>query len=157
MENTAWLNGIGQISLPVINLLWMEHLVIMDQLREGIGLRGYAQRDPMVEYKREGHERFEILIDKIYSSISERLLAAVESEGPTKVQEERVSGSRGVSYQHGEIETGVAQEAQATRKLSSGTAVSVQKVVSGQEKVGRNDPCPCGSGKKYKKCHGKDA
>jgi len=150
----VWLEGLGQISLPVIDLLWMDHLVAMDQLREGIGLRGYAQRDPMVEYKREGHERFELLVSKIYSSIAERLFAVLETEAKevSKRQQDISRHMRGVKYQRGELESGVADEAQAQEM-----SVSVEKVVSGQEKVGRNDPCPCGSGKKYKKCHGKDA
>jgi len=156
----AWLEGIGQISLPVIDILWMDHLVAMDQLREGIGLRGYAQRDPMVEYKREGHERFELLVSKIYSSIAERLLAALDkqAEDVTKKQQDISRHMRGIKYQKGELESGVADEAQAqSMRASAGDAVQVEKVVSGEEKVGRNDPCPCGSGKKYKKCHGQNS
>ncbi len=151
-----WLAGLGQISLPIIDLLWMDHLVAMDQLREGIGLRGYAQRDPMVEYKREGHERFEVLVSKVYSSITEKLYAALAVEKPEKtvLKEEKVS-AKGMSYKRGEFESGVADEAQEQRvELSTGKTVEVEKVVSGEEKVGRNDPCPCGSGKKYKRCHG---
>lgn len=153
----VWLEGLGQISLPIIDLLWMDHLVAMDQLREGIGLRGYAQRDPMVEYKREGHERFELLVSKMYSSIAERLSVALEkqAEEVTKRREDISMHMRGIKYQKGELESGVADEAQAqSMGAAVGDAVNVEKVVSGQEKVGRNDPCPCGSGKKYKRCHG---
>ncbi len=155
----VWLEGLGQISLPIIDLLWMDHLVVMDQLREGIGLRGYAQRDPMVEYKREGHERFEILVDKMYSSIAERLTAVLETEAKqiAQRQENLSRHMKGIKYQRGELESGVADEARdQALSQSPGQGVQVEKVVSGQEKVGRNDPCPCGSGKKYKKCHGKD-
>jgi preprotein translocase subunit SecA len=137
----------------------MDHLVAMDQLREGIGLRGYAQRDPMVEYKREGHERFEVLVSKMYMSISEKLEAAVNVEDVDKVVKSTSPQARAVdvSYKHGELESGVADEAQQkkTVELDTGKTVKVEQVVSGQEKVGRNDPCPCGSGKKYKKCHGR--
>ncbi len=153
----AWLHGLGVISLPVIDLLWMDHLVAMDQVREGIGLQQYAQRDYKVEYKREGHERFELLVSKIYSTIAERLLAAVEA--PETVRKEEISRHmRGVSYQRGELESGVADEVRAQQKLGTpGVATpKVERVVSGQEKVGRNEPCPCGSGKKFKKCHGKN-
>lgn len=150
----VWLEGLGQVSLPIVDLLWMDHLVVMDQLREGIGLRGYAQRDPMVEYKREGHERFEILVSKIYSSIAEKLSAVLEAETAqiTAKQEDASKYMHGVNYQRGELETGVADEMQAQQQSQ---AVRVEKVVSGKEKIGRNDPCPCGSGKKYKKCHGR--
>ena len=155
-----WLEGLGQISLPIIDILWMDHLVAMDQLREGIGLRGYAQRDPMVEYKREGHERFEILVSKVYSSITEKLYAALSAgaDAVEKVAKEKKSiGAKGMSYKKGELESGVANEAaekSSAGMASPGQSVEVEKVVSGEEKVGRNDPCPCGSGKKYKKCHG---
>jgi len=152
----VWLSGLGRISLPVIDILWMDHLVIMDQLREGIGLRGYAQRDPMVEYKKEGHERFEALVAKVYSSIAERLTAALEvetSQSP-KVKERISKSARGVRYQQGELESGVADETRYAKDGQVGEAIQVEKVVAGQDKVGRNDPCPCGSGKKYKKCHG---
>ncbi|MFC1756187.1 SEC-C metal-binding domain-containing protein [Patescibacteria group bacterium] len=151
-----WLEGLGQIGLPIVDILWMDHLVAMDQLREGIGLRGYAQRDPMVEYKREGHERFEVLVSKMYSSITEKLYAALTADKPEKVTKKKASVSiKGVSYKKGEFESGVADEAQQQQvELSTGKTVEVEKVVSGEEKVGRNDTCPCGSGKKYKKCHG---
>ena len=150
-----WLAGLGQIGLPIIDLLWMEHLVIMDQLREGIGLRGYAQRDPMVEYKREGHERFEVLVSKVYSSIADKLIAELEAgeENLAKSQSQLSQHMRGINYKRGEYESGVADEAQAAGQIGpGGAAAAVEKVVSGQEKIGRNDPCPCGSGKKWKKC-----
>lgn len=153
-----WLEGLGELGLPIIDILWMDHLVAMDQLREGIGLRGYAQRDPMVEYKREGHERFEVLVSKMYMSISEKLEAALSVEDVEKVVKTAAPRVKkaDVSYQHGEFESGVADEAKQkqTVELGTGKTVKVEQVVSGQDKVGRNDPCPCGSGKKYKKCHG---
>ncbi len=152
-----WLQIVSAFSRPVIDYLWMDHLVDMDQVREGIGLRGYAQRDPMVEYKREGHERFGILISKVYSMVGERLLA-VSSEA-VGMREEKKTREKRLSYKHGELETGVSEEGQemSQQKLvdETGREIKIEKVESGKEKVGRNDPCPCGSGKKYKNCHGK--
>jgi preprotein translocase subunit SecA len=159
-----WLNIVSQMSLPVVDLLWMDHLVDMDQLREGIGLRGYAQRDPMVEYKREGHERFELLVQRVYQSIYDRIkrledmdLSVLEAVSVSS----RAQKPANVEYKHGELETGVSEEgseyAQAPKKIvdSAGRELKVEKVGSSVEKVGRNDPCPCGSGKKYKNCHGR--
>ncbi len=142
----VWQQVVMQLSLPVIDTLWMDHLVDMDQIREGIGLRGYAQRDPMVEYKREGHARFEVLVEKIYAMIAERLMRVeVKSDTEALGTRRQPRAKDAVRYQRGDIETGVSEEA------------SVQKVESGKTKVGRNDPCPCGSGKKYKKCCGANA
>ncbi len=162
-----WLNIVSHVSLRVVDVLWMQHLVDMDHLREGIGLRGYAQRDPMVEYKREGHENFEILIAKIYGEIGERLdqlqnIQKVDaSELEQTLDKRKLQIPADASYQHGEIETGVAEEMQAasTNPVKvldpAGREIKVESVVSSKEKVGRNDPCPCGSGKKYKNCHGR--
>jgi preprotein translocase subunit SecA len=159
---TPWLHMVRDISLPVVDLLWMEHLVDMDQIREGIGLRGYAQRDPMVEYKREGHERFEILIAKIYSSIVERI------SNMTKLSDQQSNSVlellKKANYQKGTIESGVSEERtllntsnNAPKLVVHGKEVKVTSVISGKEKTGRNDPCPCGSGKKYKNCCGKES
>ncbi|MBT7349556.1 preprotein translocase subunit SecA [candidate division WWE3 bacterium] len=137
-----WLKIVAGLSLPVIDLIWMEHLVDMDHVREGIGLRGYAQRDPIVEYKREGHERFELLVRKIYQNVSDRLSKVSGEVAAQKVRSAQPAVN--LDYKQGSIETGVADEAKAQRK--------VEPVRSSKDKVGRNDPCPCGSGLKYKKC-----
>jgi len=150
-----WLSIVSELSLPVIDILWMEHLVDMDQIREGIGLRGYAQRDPMVEYKREGHERFGILVARIYQSMGERLSYVTKNIETTP---RKNSEYRNITYKHGELETGVSEETGATKRKvvdASGREIVVQNVTAGAAKVGRNDPCPCGSGKKFKQCHGK--
>jgi len=152
-----WYQIVSGFGCPVIDYLWMEHLVDMDQIREGIGLRGYAQRDPMVEYKREGHERFEILVSKVYSMVGDRLASISKDSVP---KQERGLDMGNLNYQKGEIETGVSGISgdMGERKVvdASGREVKVQKIESGKEKIGRNDPCPCGSGKKYKNCHGKN-
>ena len=151
-----WLKIVSELSLPVIDLMWMEHLVDMDQVREGIGLRGYAQRDPMVEYKKEGHERFGILVSKMYTVIGERLSYVSKEVKPDRKSD--ALQRKNVVYKHGELESGVKDEmgemANATDSL--GRQLKIEQVVSNKGKVGRNDPCPCGSGKKYKHCHGKN-
>ena len=155
-----WLKIVSELSLPVIDLMWMEHLVDMDQVREGIGLRGYAQRDPMVEYKKEGHERFGILISRIYAAVGERLTYVMKDsqvgkkDRLAKAEDEQ---RKNMVYRHGEFESGVRDEMgeMAGKVDDMGRQMKVQQVASVKGKVGRNDPCPCGSGKKFKNCHGK--
>jgi preprotein translocase subunit SecA len=153
-----WFKIIAELALPVVDFLWMDHLIDMDQVREGIGLRGYAQRDPMVEYKKEGHERFGILIGTIYSSIGERL--SYVSENILTKHPTRTSAGK-VVYKHGEIESGFEdekKELQGKVMDEMGRQIKFEQVSSGgKEKVGRNDPCPCGSGKKFKNCHGRNS
>jgi preprotein translocase subunit SecA len=122
--------------LQVIDHHWKDHLLGMDQLRDGIGLRGYGQKDPLVEYKREGYDMFAAMMDRIKADALERLfrVQAVKGEAPAAAPPPpsplRMTLNRG--------------EEPATP----------QTVHRAGAKVGRNDPCPCGSGKKYKKCHG---
>jgi len=127
--------------LQVFDHHWKEHLLAMDHLRQSVGLRGYAQKQPIQEYKRESFELFETMLDKVRS---ETMLALhrvqVEQQEPV-VERPPVQESAPVSYNLGEEEE---VEAHHTYKRES-------------PKVGRNDPCPCGSGKKYKQCHGKHA
>jgi preprotein translocase subunit SecA len=152
----TWLTIVAELSLPVIDMLWMEHLVDMEQVRLGIDLRGYAQRDPMVEYKKEGHERFGILIAKMYATIGERLIHFVK--GVEAAREQEAPSMKNVTYHHGELETGVSDEMQQQQARvvdQNGREVKVVQIESGKQKVGRNDLCPCGSGKKYKNCHGR--
>jgi len=120
------------VSLSVIDNLWMDHLEAIDDLREGIGLRGYGQRDPLVEYKNEAFGMFE------------RLMAAIESEIVHRIFK--------VQVQLAPTETKLTQEAKRAR--TNDETVSSQKTVGDHKKqLGRNDPCWCGSGKKWKKCH----
>ncbi len=158
LGENMWLNVIGQLSLPVIDMLWMEHLVEMDQVRDGIGLRGYAQKDPMVEYKKEGHTRFELLVEQIYSNIYDRFTHIKDISPTTLDQSSDRSLLQDVNYIHGNLESGVSDEINQIKndkkivKDELGRTLKVQHVVSSQDKIGRNDPCPCGSGKKYKHC-----
>lgn len=150
-----WKGLVTRISLEVIDTLWMEHLDDMDDVMDGINLRGYAQLDPLVEYRKEGHERFKALVEKVYASIADRVsqIAKIEVQNVKQVETLRPEAGRPLLYKHGELESGVAEE-------SKDAGVKVQPVKAGST-VGRNDPCPCGKTKpdgtpvKYKNCHGK--
>ena len=146
VPSDQWGIILNQITLPTIDRYWMDHLVDMDQVKDGIGLKGYAQRDPMVEYKREGHERFELLIMKIYSEVVERMtnIASIE-----KIKEENVSVEK-ASYNQDDYSK-LNEEDNSSRKAEPKTIV-----LDENSKIGRNDPCYCGSGKKFKNCHGKN-
>jgi preprotein translocase subunit SecA len=125
-----------------INQLWREHLLNMDHLKEGIGLRGYGQRDPLVEYKKEAFEMFQEMIDLLKEAVVEQLFKVrASSEEPLPQRSAVAMTSR---FQEGRSGPLLGAPARPTTKAEPRTA-------SGQ-KVGRNDPCPCGSGKKYKKC-----
>ena len=120
--------------LRVVDEYWMDHLDNMTELRQGIGLRAYGQNDPVVAYKKEGYEMFESMIAAIQAETIRRIFLARVQVGATTVKRERVAKVTGES-------------------AGSDGTVKKQPVKKGQ-KVGRNDPCPCGSGKKYKKCCG---
>ena len=109
----------------------------------------------MVEYKKEGHERFGILITKIYSIIGERLSYISKDTGEIKGKDNLQR--KNIVYKHGEIESGIKDERSEMSNAVDpmGRTIKVESVSSGAQRVGRNDLCPCGSGKKYKNCHGK--
>jgi preprotein translocase subunit SecA len=124
------------VYLQVIDTLWKEHLLNMDHLKEGIGLRGYAQRDPLREYQKEGYNLFLDLVDRISAESIEKLFMVQLARQPSPVQQEPVPSQKIV------LSRGSDQPEKGTTVKREG------------KKVGRNDPCPCGSGKKYKKCCG---
>ena len=128
------------VSLSVIDTLWMEHLDTLDDLREGIGLRGYAQRDPLVEYKAEAFSLFEKLMATIDYELVHRLFK-VQIE-PAAAQAVTQSASQDTPTQ------------QVIGPPASNTNLNTQQSdnQTTKHKIGRNDPCPCGSGLKYKKC-----
>ena len=130
------------IMLQVVDAQWKDHLLAMDHLKEGIGLRGYGQRDPLVEYKRESFDMFEALMDRVEDE-SLRYLFLMR----TPEEEEELIHQ----YQRRK------RREQAEMQMVGGGAVEKPQQVIRKEKTGRNDPCPCGSGKKYKKCHGAPA
>ena len=163
------------IMLSVIDQQWKDHLLSMDHLKEGIGLRGYGQHDPLVEYKKESFDMFEAMMQRFQEDtvrylylmqILERPPAPESSVQPQEnVAPEHRDGdgngrrpARMVSTSADDLEEAFMRrkrrELEQARMAGAGDAQPVQQVVRGQEKVGRNDPCPCGSGKKYKKCHG---
>jgi preprotein translocase subunit SecA len=126
-----------------INQLWREHLLNMDHLKEGIGLRGYGQRDPLTEYKKEAFEMFQEMIDALKETTVEQLFKT------RAVQEEQPTPARTALLTPADWQEGRGREAGSQAVKPSGRAEL--RTPDGQ-KVGRNDPCPCGSGKKYKKC-----
>jgi len=181
MENICQIEKM--VYLRTIDTLWIEHLNTMTELREGIGLRGYGQRDPLVEYKEEAYHLFQRLIDAVEKQVVDMLMkleirtqpqqpiiaqqrqmemkgadeslaggaiqqpSTINSQQSTNIQSE-VAPPIVESYNKGGVTVSVRQRAdQATGSTSTQT--------SQYPKVGRNKPCPCGSGKKYKKCHGK--
>jgi len=170
------------IMLSVIDAQWKDHLLSMDHLKEGIGLRGYAQHDPLVEYKRESFDMFEDMMRR-FQEETVRYLYLMQilerpMEGPPRPQSaiqpvpeipnatspSLITGGRGnggppkhVSTSMDDLEQAFQRkkkrELEEARMAGAGDR-QVQQVVRSGDKVGRNDPCPCGSGKKYKKCHG---
>jgi preprotein translocase subunit SecA len=128
------------IMLQVVDSQWKDHLLAMDHLKEGIGLRGYGQRDPLVEYKRESFDMFEAMMDRIEDETL-RILFLLRTPDE---EEEMIR-----QYQRRK-----RREAQEMRMVGGDAGSEKPQQVIRREKVGRNDPCPCGSGKKYKKCHG---
>ena len=163
------------IMLSVIDQQWKDHLLSMDHLKEGIGLRGYGQHDPLVEYKRESFDMFEAMMQRFQEDTVRylylmQILERPPQPPPQPVQPEATQAGSGggdgngrrpprmVSTSADELEEAFLRrkrrELEQARMAGGGDAAPVQQVVRSQEKVGRNDPCPCGSGKKYKKCHG---
>ncbi len=141
-----------QVMLHVLDQLWKEHLLNMDHLRQGIGLRAYAQRNPKQEYKRESFEMFEKLLDNLKHEVT-RVLFRVEPMTQEQMEEmqrrQRVAAEaahRLQKMQHEKLNQLDEQPPQADRG---------ETYVRDTAKVGRNEPCPCGSGKKFKACHGK--
>ena len=159
------------IMLSVLDTQWKDHLLNMDHLKEGIGLRGYAQHDPLVEYKRESFDMFEGMMRRFQEETARYLFhmqivdtsptpvtagPAGNGEQPEPAPRKRASTS--IDDLEAQFQRRKKRELQEARMAGSGDgAATPQQVVRGQAKVGRNDPCPCGSGKKYKKCHGAGA
>jgi preprotein translocase subunit SecA len=147
-----------QIMLEVLDRHWKEHLARMDHLRQGIGLRGYAQKNPKQEYKRESFTLFQGLLENIKYEVIQ-YLAVVEIRDANEVEEMRkqleASSNVDVELKHDQASALASDSDTSTKKVSSDQDNSAQTFVREQAKVGRNEPCPCGSEKKYKHCHGK--
>ncbi len=134
------------VMLQTLDSHWREHLAALDHLRQGIHLRGYAQQDPKQAYKREAFQLFEGLLDAVRNEVS-KLLMTVQIRSAEDIEDmeeaEAAPALDNVQYHHADYEEALAQ------------AVSKKPAEQMVHKVGRNEPCPCGSGKKYKHCHGK--
>ncbi len=171
------------VMLKVIDDQWKDHLLSIDALKEGIGLRGYGQKDPLVEYKRESYELFQAMMDRIedetvrllfFLQIAQepgearrpQLPFAVDEEGFEETEEEEEERASASAEQQRaaaqstiqdftrNIQRKKEKEMEQLQMMGGDGSNGANKQVIKGEKVGRNDPCPCGSGKKYKKCHG---
>jgi preprotein translocase subunit SecA len=172
------------IMLSVIDTQWKDHLLSMDHLKEGIGLRGYGQHDPLVEYKRESFDMFEEMMQRFQEEtvrylylmqimerppeargrVDEGSPIGSDGQGPAGVPSVITGGRGGNGRAPRQVATSVDEIEEAFQRkkkreleqarMAGAGDMQVQQVVRSGEKVGRNDPCPCGSGKKYKKCCG---
>ena len=151
------------IMLQVLDTLWKEHLASMDQLRQGIGLRAYAQKNPKQEYKRESFELFQQLLDNLKFEVVRFLChVQIQRRDEAELLEQRrreQAAKEKLAFQHAEAsalaEAAPEQAAAAGAQPGAPQTAPAQPFVREQPKVGRNEPCPCGSGKKYKQCHGR--
>ena len=158
--------------LEVVDTRWREHLENMDYLREGVHLRAFAQKDPLVEYRAEGHSMFEELGLLIHDEVVSLLFhAQIEPRDVEDLQRDEDVNGQPMEYAHESLAgadaiaaagagAGIVASERGTGAVTAGTigggatAVATQRVVADRDKIGRNDPCWCGSGKKFKKCHG---
>jgi preprotein translocase subunit SecA len=141
------------VMLQILDTAWKDHLAAMDYLRQGIHLRGYAQKNPKEEYKREAFELFSGMLGRIKQEVI-GLLARVEvrAESDVAALEEKQHAPQEMHFLHPSVSAG---EPEAAAQAAEPETSAVQTIVREQPKIGRNQPCPCGSGKKYKHCHGK--
>ena len=147
VDAAAWHQFERNVMLQSLDNHWREHLAALDHLRQGIHLRGYAQKNPKQEYKREAFELFETLLDTVRKDVT-KLLMTVQIRAESQLEEaERPPEMENVEYHHSSYE-----EALGSGDEQKGGA---QPQVNAMPKVGRNEACPCGSGKKFKHCHGK--
>ena len=152
------------VMLKTLDEQWKEHLAQMDHLRQGIGLRGYAQKNPKQEYKREAFEMFSAMLNQVKNDvigILAKVQVQTEAEVPDLEARQRQQGEQNREYLHpsspadGRSE-GPAGPGQGVDTGSADPAADQSRpFVRAGAKVGRNEPCPCGSGKKFKQCHGK--
>jgi len=143
--------------LRTIDMMWMNHLDEIDYMRQGIGLRGYGQRDPLIEYKKEAFHMFSGLMDSVRHSVLSTLfkleLAPQPIQQGSESQNLQYSGPAGPPAQFSAVSSQNTSSSVPGSSSSSGEEKK-QKPIRAEQHVGRNEPCPCGSGKKYKKCHG---
>jgi preprotein translocase subunit SecA len=165
------------VYMQIIDQAWKDHLLRMDQLKDSVGLRGYAQKDPLQEYKKEAYNLFESMMIRIEDETTLALVRMPPPENaPTRptgidVDDERIEMSHPDAHAPSSSQTSGVSAQKRDTVIGDGAAIhrtgrgeasrkpqqSATPVVRDTPKVGRNDDCPCGSGKKYKKCHGKQA
>jgi preprotein translocase subunit SecA len=144
------------VMLQSVDSHWREHLAALDHLRQGIHLRGYAQKNPKQEYKREAFELFGQMLDMIKNEVVQIVMTVrIQSREEIEAAEEEMAQSHveNVHYEHADFNPSAAPEELLAPTANAGEQ-KAQPIVNAVPKVGRNDPCPCGSGKKYKQCHG---
>jgi preprotein translocase subunit SecA len=146
------------VMLYSMDTLWREHLSALDHLRKGIHLRSYGQKDPKQEYKREAFELFAMLLNMIRQDVIQTImLVRIQSREEIEALEEQLMGAvDNVQYQHAEADPDASPEELLSPTGKPSQSEEKQKpIVNAMPKVGRNEPCPCGSGKKFKQCHGR--
>ncbi len=155
-----------EILLRVVDHLWKDHLLAMDHLRSGIGLRGYGQKNPLLEYKKEGFEMFNMMLAIRDESVVRRIFEQLVHNALTREEVEQLMAARTKAAQEAARRQAQAAALASRAQARSGEATATASAISAAagtvpaalppqpRKVGRNDPCWCGSGKKYKKCHG---
>ena len=166
-QTLRWLER--HILLDIVDAQWKDHLLTLDHLKEGIGLRGYAQQDPLVEFKKEAFTLFEDMMDRIDTEAVRFLFLVRPAEGPAQAPGQAAGQASGgaqadapraaaprvlAQFSPEEMQRRQRRREQQMQFQAGATAPEAPKPVRAGAKVGRNDPCPCGSGKKYKKCHG---
>ena len=140
------------VMLQTLDSHWREHLAALDHLRQGIHLRGYAQKNPKQEYKREAFELFSQMLEEIKSEVTQILLTVkIKSEQQVEAVTETLRSPENVQFHHADYKEALDEEVGHEKNQEE----KLQPFVRQNDKVGRNQPCPCGSGKKYKQCHGK--
>jgi preprotein translocase subunit SecA len=152
-----------QVMLRQLDMHWKEHLAAMDHLRQGIGLRSYAQKNPKQEYKREAFEMFGDMLEQVkYDTISILTRIRVQAEQDLDDSEERRRAAEAMRFQHaqasalgGQAPQGQNPQGQPQQRGAPPAQPKPETFKRDGRKVGRNEPCPCGSGKKFKQCHGK--
>ena len=136
------------VMLKIVDQKWMDHIDNMDELKKGIGLRGYGQKDPVVQYRLEGTDMFDDMIEDIKIDVVKILLNIRKKEGPIeRTETSKVTGAGLENTAINLVDGNISEKEGGMNKT----------IVNNGPKIGRNDPCPCGSGKKYKNCHGKNA
>ncbi|MDD3652009.1 preprotein translocase subunit SecA [Immundisolibacter sp.] len=144
------------VMLQVLDSHWKDHLAAMDHLRHSIHLRGYAQKNPKQEYKREAFELFTQMLERIKTDVAMTVLRVqVRAEEDVEAVDRQRRPAGAYDYQHAEASALAGAEQPEETDLAVAEQPSAAPFVRGERKVGRNEPCPCGSGKKYKQCHGR--